>query len=328
MSNFSDIAATADWRVESYNKSRKLYSNQGMHKAAQFLADLHPRAIEYLEQAPILVCTFGVKWNSRADRLYVASRIGGPIQRGEKLKVVMASAGWPLPFRKIKATALSPTCRAILRDLHSLDNSTLSQIIPDTAGGQLRWFSHLREWRHHMTVRGRSPATKFTWIASQVSSPDVRKGEPGQVADFLYANPEAPVEKWSWNRVMLEVELWHDRLNAVNGLKCLPGAISLDTVIDFSDWPETAEIDGFEIFKLATPEMIMTEGRRMRHCVSSYIPNVLNGGCSIFSIRREMRRMATVQVVGRSIVQIKGFANKAVDKDIRKVAAKFLESAA
>jgi hypothetical protein len=79
-----------------------------MHRNAEFVANLHPLAIDYLEQAPVLAASFGVKANSRADRLYIASRIGGPIERGERLKMVMASVGISTPLRKLKGYAIQP----------------------------------------------------------------------------------------------------------------------------------------------------------------------------------------------------------------------------
>jgi hypothetical protein len=56
--------------------------------------------------------------------------------------------------------------------------------------------------------------------------------------------------------------------------------------------------------------MIMEEGRRMRHCVASYMNNVVSGKTHLFSVRREMRRVATMQIVGKRVVQIAAFANK------------------
>lgn len=290
------------------SEAASLFPNQGMHRNAEFIASLHPRAIDYLRQAPVLAAAFGVKHNTRSDRLYIAMRIGGPIERGERLRAVMGAVGIPTPLRKLAPFAVTPMLSNFIRDLADIPPSTLSQAIPAKPGDQRKWISELRDYRRRMAYRRASQRLGFSWIARYAHL--CEQGQASDIADFIYSHRDADFERWSFERMANEVQLWHDRLAADQSLEKYGIAITPGTVIDLSDWPAHVETEHFEFFKLATPSMLMEEGRRMRHCVASYIGDVMSGKCHIYSMRADMRRVATVEIVGRQVVQIKGFANK------------------
>jgi hypothetical protein len=308
------------------SEARKIYPNQGMHRNAQFIAELHPRAIDYLRQAPVLAAAFGVKKNGRADRLYVAMRIGGPISRGERLRSVMAAVGLQTPLRKLSGYAVTPMVSEFVRELCDLDPSTLSQSIPDKPAEQRRWMASMRDWRMRMRCYDRSPRTGFAWIAKHGKL--CEDGQAGDIADFVARNPSTDISRWTFDRMCHEVELWHDRLAADRSLTKYSAILQPNTVIDLSDHVDHAEMDGFEFFKLATPAMLMEEGRRMRHCVASYIPLVMGGGVHIYSIRAGMRRMATLQLNGTRVAQLKAFANRLPVKAVEAAAHRFARSLA
>lgn len=302
-------------------RARKLFPNQGMHRSAEFIASLHPNAIDYLEQAPALACAFGVKHNTKADRLYVALRCGGPIQRGERLKNVMASVGLPYQLRKLHGSAITPYTSTFIRETAAIPPSTLAQCIPDKSGDQRKWLKAIRDWRSRAHMRTwMSPKVGFVWLATNAKHFEV--GEAGHIVDYLAHNNPADFERWSLARMRNEVDLWHDRLNIETAFKDVHG-LTPDTIVDFSDWPDHDELDGYEFFKLSTPRMIMDEGRKMRHCVASYMNEVISGKTHLFSMRQEMRRIATVQIVGKRVVQIAAFANKASPRAAEKAADKF-----
>ena len=318
----TDIAPELAEDNPTLSRARKIYGNQGMHGAATFIASLHPNAVEYLEQAPVLACAFGVKYNTRADRLYVAMRCGGPIERGEKLRNVMASVGLPYQLRKLAGSAITPYVSTFIRETAAIPPSTLAQCIPDKSGDQRKWLKAIRDWRHRAAMRTwMSPKTGFVWLAANARHFD--EGEAGDFVDFLANNKAPDFDRWSLQRMRNEVELWHDRINAETALKRGMVGVSLDTIIDLSDWPDHTELDGYEFFKLSSPRMIMDEGRRMRHCVASYVKDVMNGQTHLFSVRQEMRRVATVQIMGKRVVQIKSFANKMPPIAAVKAADKF-----
>lgn len=311
--------------LDSMARISKLYSNQGLHKNAQFIADLHPRAIEYLEQAPVLALAFGVRRNTNTDRLWVASNIGGAIIRGEKLRVVMDRAMLPYPLRKLRGTALSPYSWEFIRETAHINPSTLSQVIPDKVGKQREWLRSLHDWQMRMKMRHASPRTGFAWII--MNAQHCAKGEASDFADFVFANPGTVIDRWTYERMTTEVSLWHDRLATNRSLKEYGMGITPTTVIDLSDWPDHTVVGDYEFFKLSTPAMLIEEGARMRHCVASYIPDVMSGQSHIFSIRQNMRRMATLQVRGPAIAQMKAFANKQPLKVVEAAAWLFVSTA-
>jgi hypothetical protein len=298
-----------------------LFPNMGMHRNAAFIASLHPLAIDYLRQAPVLAASFGYKANSRADRLYVASRVGGPIARGERLRNVMSAVQLATPLRKLTGFAVTPRLCTFIRELRDLAPSVLSQAIPEKSGAQRDWLASLDGYRARMRRNGGNPKRGFHWIARYAQH--CEPGQAADIADFIHNHLSADIERWSFERMINEVQLWHDKLMSEQSVSKYGLSLKADTVIDLSDWPDHVEHEGFEFFKLSTPSMLMEEGRRMRHCVASYIPRVMNGGVHIYSIRHEMRRMATMEIVGRCAVQVKAFANKIPAKGVAKAADSF-----
>ena len=103
------------------------------------------------------------------------------------------------------------------------------------------------------------------------------------------------------------------------------GGITATTPIDYSRLPASAAIEGFQIVKLDTPEALIVEGRRMRHCVASYIRDVVGGRCSIYSIRTEERRIATLEMDAKTgeVLQLKGYANSRPKPFVKSVVAQF-----
>lgn len=235
----------------------------------------------------------------------------------------MDAVGMAYPLRKISGKVLFPSARDEIRALSNIDPSTLSQIIPAKSAEQGRWLQCLGAYRKRMRIRSHHNPADYRWLALQVSRAAPDKREVESFADFVASNSGIKVEDWQWNRAMNEVTLWHDRLNVEGGLNQLGGLVRPETVIDLSDWPDHHELDGFEIIKLSTPSMLMEEGRLMRHCVSSYIPYVFDGKTSIFSIRKDMKRVATMQVTDKRVVQLCGSANRQVSSAVKRVAATY-----
>src|SRR3546814_10355730 len=64
-----------------------LYVNQALHPAATLIAALHPRAVEYLEQAPILAlaATYGGTIEKKQARAFVAMNFTPMLARGVKI---------------------------------------------------------------------------------------------------------------------------------------------------------------------------------------------------------------------------------------------------
>lgn len=321
----TDYRLSHEWVEPSVSAARAMFPNQGLHPNAEFIAALHPRAVEYLEQAPVLACAMGAKRATRADRLYMASRLGGPIERGERLRSVMASVGLPQPLRQLRPFALSPGIRAIVMQLATIPPSPLALMIPDKPGKQRAWLRNLHSW-NGLFSRRTAPNPYFAWAARELARHDPRPNEVTTAGDFLISNAAVWNDRWSWDRVMVEAELWHDRLASEKNLLNIGGGITAETVIDYSDWPAEQVVGAFKFVKLDTPVAIFNEGRRMRHCVASYMADVINGSCTLYSIRLGDRRMATLELVDGAARQLAGFANSSPPKGVRAAVAAFLDA--
>jgi hypothetical protein len=323
----TDWRLADDWRQEASARARRLYPNQGLHEIASFIAQLHPNAIDYLTQAPVIACSIGPR-GTHSDNLYIASRIGGPIERGERLKSVMAAVGLVQPLRRIEAFALTPTAKAVIYQLARIPPSALAFAIPATPGKQRDWLSRLKTWNEAQAARTQVASLPFAWAAREISRHAPSAQEVRGVVDFLISNPGNEV--WSWDKAFAEMQLWHDRLADEREITHICGGISATTVIDYSSLPATASVSGFEFVKLDTPGALITEGRRMRHCVASYVRDVVDGRCSIYSIRSEERRFATLEIDARtnSIRQLAGFANAKPKPFILQAARQFAREAA
>lgn len=296
-----------EWQVGVAATAATLFPNQGLHRSAVFLAKLHPLAIEYLEAAPVLACALAFKKSSRADKLYVASRVGGPISRGEPLKKVMKALGLAYPLRRLKAYALSPGKAELLRKMSACNPSSIANAMPEKPKAQRDWLKQLDAFRKRfVNYGGVNSDLPLEWAMKVMPGSCDNAREAADVADYLRQHIVPQLDQWSWPRAKMETELWHDQLRCDQSL---PPGFKPDTVIDLSDWPDVWEGEEYEFFKLATPSMIWAEGRAMRHCVASYVPRVVNGNCSLYSIRKDMKRVATFELVDGKCVQLRGFAN-------------------
>lgn len=323
-----DYKLRHDWQGEVAEAAKALFPNQGLHEAASFIARLHPRAIDYLTQAPVIACAMGAHKATRSDRLFVASKIGGPIERGERLRNVMKALELPTPLRQLLPFALGPSSRPTIYRLARIAPSPLALAIPGKPGEQRNWLSRLQTWHDMQNRRTQRASLPFEWAAREISRHMPPSGEVTAVVDFLISNPGN--ERWSWGKAMAETQAWHDRLATTREVQTITGGLSLDTCIDISDLPQSWAHDGLQFDKLDTASKLIAEGRAMRHCVATYVRYVIDGRCSIYSIRDDERRIATLEIdpSKKEIVQLSGFANSRTKPFVLKAANAFLKAAA
>lgn len=77
---------------------------------------------------------------------------------------------------------------------------------------------------------------------------------------------------------------------------------------------------GFDFIPLKTAEDFYQEGREQRNCVMSRFPDAVYGRYHYYSMRKDGRRVATVQYDADRIVEIKAACNKAVEPEIANIA--------
>jgi hypothetical protein len=310
-------------------RARRLFKAVEMQEAAIFAATVHERAIDYLEQAPVLaLCVLPPAPARKADRsarLYSAYRMDMLCQRGARLKDVMAAYGLPMPLRKLKPKALSFGDEDAIRALAQVQPSALSQAIPNSIAAQRKWLSAVREWRR--LWRGIKSADRWSswhpWAFVQMARYGIHARAVSSVADFAFRGDVPLNLSWEWPRAVAAAEDWHDRLSAGDA-KAKYGVIA-EQIIDLGDHPDHAVAGDFEFIALRTPIAIHAEGSAMRHCVASYVTSVVAGSCSIVSIRRDEQRIATMELRDGRIAQLKGRFN-VQPEPVTRAAAQFYVS--
>lgn len=92
------------------------------------------------------------------------------------------------------------------------------------------------------------------------------------------------------------------------------------------DWEDTRDDVTWSMREITADTELLDEGFAMRHCVSSYAYPCARGETTIFSLRRNGLRRATVQIdpLKREIVQARGVRNRTCDREELDVVARWL----
>lgn len=301
-----------------------VFPNQGLHMAARAVASAHPRAIQYLEQAPVIaLATHGRDFKPNAA--YMRHKLRDLYEAGAPLKTVMRTLGFPPPLRRLKGYAFVPSSRSVIEAMKALDPAMLGRVIPTKPGLQRRWLAACSAWRQHVWVR--SPRTGpdligFAWAVEAIARAGVGPRDVEHVADFAMAADEHFNTAWKWPRAAEEAHLWHARLTVDRALKGTP--FTRDTALDLADHPNVSDHDGFTFLALRTPLEICEEGAAMRHCVATYINAVASGKSHIVSIQHGGKRIATLELNRDwQRVQCKGKANAHPTGDVLTAADHF-----
>jgi len=290
------------WRTDARERARKMFTNQGLQPVAQLMASAHRYAIDYIDQAPVIVlaATRGYTPQKRNERSHLTGRIAEFCRRGDRLKDVMKAYDLSLPLRQIKAGALSPTLWPVVFRLSRLSPSTLAQIIPESGPAQMHWLRALDNWLDHMSVRCQSePGLFFDWAASAFKDlPYADRRVAPDLADFACANRDKFNLKWSRENAMEAQEEWHrslaKRSSAAEAMA--KAGIAFDTIIDYGYLPAALSLNELTFTALQTGEDLFLEGAAMRHCVATYISNVIRGTSRIYSIKSSGKRVATLEL--------------------------------
>ena len=89
--------------------------------------------------------------------------------------------------------------------------------------------------------------------------------------------------------------------------------------------------NGYTLVQLRTPRELFEEGEAMNHCVGTYVSEVAQGNCLIYSVRVGGRRLATMElrwVFGRHrppvVNQLLGHSNQPVSPEVKTAVAEWL----
>ena len=323
-----------DWVSVNTMKAQAMFGNQGVQPAAIWLAALHPRALDYLEQAPVLAlaASFGGKTAKRAERAYIAMNFRPLCERGAKLKDVMKAFRVAYPLRAVSAKALRPGVWTVLQAITRLvDPSTISQSVPAEPTRHKHWLGDLdilwtamQRRRPDEQVNGEVLRWAMLALSRHASRSD-HDVPADQIADFLICNRDQWNARWTWERMIRETGEWHEALANAQIDRINDG--TYDAEVAYHGFPTEVTLSGFEFHALRSLRALIVEGKAMHHCVASYHRDIQSGRARIYSIRKDGRRVATVEFMplpGRvRAVQIKGVCNAKPPKDVIAAADKF-----
>lgn len=315
------VNPSAAYVLENTAAARSMFHNQGMHEAAEWLAALHPRALEYLEQAPVLAlaASFGGVAGTRQQRAYIAMNFRPMIDRGERLRDVLRAYNTAFPLRALSASAIRPGGWEVIRAIsRSVDPSTIAQAIPSRAKSHMGWINALAVFwsilhRRRPDHPGNVEALRWMMLALR----DERVGAPHQldfieqIADFMICETGRWNRRWNWTRMVRETQDWHAALaNAQIGAASDP---KYDRPVPYTGFPAEVEVSGHRFVALQSLRALIVEGKAMHHCVASYYRDICSGQTRIYSVSQDGRRLATCEfrvLPGRvRAVQIKGPCN-------------------
>jgi len=325
-------------RATSRNRIQALFPiNKGLRPIAMLMANAHERAIDYIEQAPVIVlaATHGKHPFTRSECSFIQEQLAHLCQNRAKLRDVMHAYSLPLPLRLLDARVLISTRATVIRRLALMNPSTLAQIIPTTRQKQNAWLQALHTWCERMAYHSKGTPF-FEWAAT--TYPGITYGrsrEAGHMADFVSAHPDTFNPLWTRERARAEEQNWHAELGRDTRIACARG-VALDTTIDYTPLPIRWEHEGYSFVALQTGRALHSEGQAMHHCVKTYWGNVISGQSRIYSVLQSGNRVATLELSCRpaqtpeksnryQLRQLAGPCNAHPTPDVSKVVRTFVE---
>ena len=307
-----DLIDDGTWREAALARMSEAFpTNRGLWPMYRLMAGAHRYAIDYIEQAPVIVLAAAhgnahVSWSERA---FIQEQLRKMCESKAQLRDVMRSYGLPLPLRLLDARVLTAGRATVIRRLALMNPSTLAQIIPATRQKQNAWLQALQNWCEGMARASRPEGNDyrclfFEWAATNY--PGVTYSEADGVrhmTDFVRAHPDTFNPLWTRERARAEEQKWHADLAVVKTVK--RGGVALDKVIDYTPLPLLWNHGGLSFVALQTGNALRAEGAAMHHCVAAYWQNVVHGKSRIYSIRENRSRVATLEVTG-PLTQYKG----------------------
>jgi hypothetical protein len=145
--------------------------------------------------------------------------------------------------------------------------------------------------------------------------------------------PNFSMQRRNAESLINQMEAWHVRLGKENKFKetnwepCGIDGFNLEE--GNPNKPETVRI--WEIHEILSKKELVSEGRQMRHCVSSYVGSCVAGRCSIWSLTKQTyagkERVATIEVRNRQVAQARGYMNAKIDKKAQQIINKWSNQA-
>jgi len=153
----------------------------------------------------------------------------------------------------------------------------------------------------------------------------------GETMDYIsfkkQENPDYSLKSRSYRAIRNQSDRWHTWITSQRERNISPKKWNPVMIRDFR-----AELDNntFQINQITGILNLYAEGTELNHCVSSYASQCINGSTAIFSLNqekdgRESKKLVTLQVSNRTIIQAKGRCNRNMNETERKLVQRWAD---
>ena len=320
------------------DQARSIYSNQALVSTAAAVIYTHPRAIEYLRTAPVLIlgASYGKTFRRSAEFAQISNMFARQIDKGPKLKDLLLGYGIAPQMRAVGGKCLSPNKHKIIQEISRyIKPSPLAQAIPQKSFHQHLWLYACDRWwtRHvHVLAEPNSRAPNFEWAVTRLNqfTQQEQLTVVGDLLDFARNPANRFDEKWTFDQAIEAMQRWHVALGKMDASQRFKSdhGIEYKEEFQYKNLPNEVEISGMKISAVNSGEKLYLEGRAMHHCVSTYTRPCISGRYAVFSITGERgKRLATLGYRREGdywiFDQLKGPCNKLVPAPVHAAANNF-----
>ncbi|HEX4892136.1 MAG TPA: hypothetical protein VFV47_02535 [Hyphomicrobiaceae bacterium] len=234
------------------------------------------------------------------------------IDRGSSLREACATLGLPLWTRRLPAEALAEPLPAFPLDADFA--AIMVARVPEDS-------RECRVWLDRLTIAlqlgGRDLAMWFAreprLLPPLTSDDDIRWLLAWAWTSLAPTSPGRALLRaaWTpsigWKRARDEVAIWRKRIELVGALAGGPG----------DPWFRDGRALGIDIVHIGSVEALINESSMMENCLDQYAPHLAYGRVRVFSVRRDGKPIADVELTLRSdeatmpcIAQIRGPRNR------------------
>lgn len=327
-SDHKGLIANNPWLLEAYTRAIGLFSDRTLHGPAVVLACVHEAAIDYLVQAPVLVCAIAGKTDLslRDHRQRVSAQFKVACNARPRLRDLMRHYGVAPQLRALHAELLCRGHHRLLKALSEVAPSRLAQCIPAAVEEQRDWLSAIEEWRTMVSRVTADGDWLVGWAAANRCHTH-RGFDAADMIDFAARNRAAFDLDWNFTQAVAASMRWHETI-ARRSLQAAFREEDLGAVVDYGALPDEATVDGLRFVALRTRLQLFDEGRAMHHCVSTYADLVFAGHCWIYSVRQDENRVATLEIRhsarGFAVAQLRSHCNRLPVPEAVKAATRFV----
>jgi hypothetical protein len=307
------VCPTFETRAARRRRRLSAY-HQPWRRSIASLTACAPTLEDLAESFPALLFALATGYATAAERARAIARV----EAGFPLKAAAEALGLPLWLRRFPPQALTVPLPAIPRDGEFA--AAIASRVPLDAEEAALWFGRIalalrtvgRDFAIWISKGPRllpisETREDFQWLVAWAW----HSQHPGTRAHGLLRRPWTPAV--SWKKARDEVAIWRKRID----LAAILGRGIRDV------WFVDGRALGLDIVALRTVEDFLAESVAMENCLDQYAPQMAYGRVRVFSVRRNGRSIANLELSLRSddatmpcISQLRGPRNRRVSTQV------------